>query len=116
MKKEQLIELSRSYFEAKEDLDLMYATSDNQFFYPEGRTYAYCHQRTNPNVILYTIKRFEAIKPVEVIEEEIIETIIEEIAEEKEEVIEEKIEVKPIEVKPVVKKTTKKKSSRNKKK
>jgi len=126
--KEQLIELSKSFFKAKEGLELMYATSDNQFFYPEGKAYAYCHQRSNPNVVLHIIKRDDAIEPIEVKEEieeiveeieevaEVAEVIEEEIVEPIVEVIEEKIEEKPIAVKKVTKPKARKKSSRNKKK
>ena len=119
--KEQLIELSKSFFKAKDGLELMYATSDNQFFYPEGKAYAYCHQRSNPNVVLHIIKRDDAIEPIEVKEEieEIAEPIEEvaEVAEEIEEVIEPIEEVtEPIAVKKVTKPKARKKSSRNKKK
>lgn len=59
--KEQLIELSKPYFENKPLLAVIYATSDNQFFYPESKSYANAHASSN-NVEIITINRLEALK------------------------------------------------------
>jgi hypothetical protein len=88
--KEQIIELSKPFFEAKEDLQMMYATSDNQFFYPESKSYAYAHQSSNQDLILYIIKREDALGLNAIQEDAIVfETVKEQ--EVKEEIIEKKV-------------------------
>jgi hypothetical protein len=80
--KEKLIELSKQYFLENENIQTMYATSDNQFFFPEAKSYASSHSRSN-NVETYIITRAEAIKVIAPIAEEIAPTVeeIEPIAE-----------------------------------
>jgi len=70
--KEQIIELSKPYFEGKPMLPYMYATLDNQFFYPEGKTYAYAHGSSN-NVEVIVIVRTDVFKPIK--EEKVSEPI-----------------------------------------
>jgi len=89
--KEQLIELSKPYFESKPLLAVMYATTDNQFFYPESKSYANAHASSN-NVEIITINRLEALKIKEeakavIIKEEAKEIIVEKQEEIKEPVI-----------------------------
>ena len=86
--KEQIVEFSKTYFHGKPMLPFMYATLDNQFFYPESKTYAYAHGRSN-NVEVIIVLRTDVIKP-EIKEVKEIKSIIEP----KETIIEEKKEVK----------------------
>lgn len=86
--KQELIELSKPYFESKPMLPIMYATSDNQFFYPESKSYAEAHARCN-EVELFLITRLETIKPPkqEEIKKEIEQPIVvEEVVKPKEEI------------------------------
>jgi hypothetical protein len=85
--KEQIVEFSKTYFDGKPMLPFMYATLDNQFFYPESKSYAYAHGRSN-NVEVVVILRTDVFKPdiKEVKEVKEIKPIIEEVIEEKKEI------------------------------
>jgi hypothetical protein len=85
--KEQIVEFSKTYFHGKPMLPFMYATLDNQFFYPESKSYAYAHGRSN-NVEVVVILRTDVFKPEikEVKEVKEIKPIIEEVIEEKKEI------------------------------
>lgn len=85
--KEQIVEFSKTYFDGKPMLPFMYATLDNQFFYPESKSYAYAHGRSN-NVEVVVILRTDVFKPEvkEVKEVKEIKPIIEEVIEEKKEI------------------------------
>ena len=83
--KEQIVEFSKTYFDGKPMLPFMYATLDNQFFYPESKSYAYAHGRSN-NVEVVVILRTDVFKPeikevtevkeIKPIETEVIEGIV----------------------------------------
>jgi hypothetical protein len=85
--KEQIVEFSKTYFDGKPMLPFMYATLDNQFFYPESKSYAYAHGRSN-NVEVVVILRTDVFKPEikEIKEVKEIKPIIEEVIEEKKEI------------------------------
>lgn len=86
--KQQIIELSKPYFEGKPMLPYMYATLDNQFFYPESKSYAQAHGVSN-NVEVIIVLRTDVIKPeIKEVKEikPIIETKVEHIIEEKKEI------------------------------
>ena len=53
---QELIELSRHYFELKPELQCIYATEDNQFFYPEHKNCGVCHASSN-KLQMFTITR-----------------------------------------------------------
>ena len=62
--KAQLIEKGKHYFDEK-SVNVMFATSDGNFFYEASKTYADSHSKTR-NIELFEIKRADLkSKPVE---------------------------------------------------
>ena len=54
---QELRELADVYFNQREDIDEMIATTDGQFFYPENKTDANNHARSHEGVTMITIAR-----------------------------------------------------------